>query len=292
MTGDEAEGTLRVVGVVGAGTMGAGIAQAVLGAGYELRLYDVQKDFVERGLDRIRSGLQRGVNRGRMTADEMQAALGPVRTGQDLSLLGDSDFVIEAAPEDLQLKKELFSQLGELLHEAVLASNTSSLSITAIAGAVSRPERVVGMHFFNPVHAMALVEVVRGDSSAEPALAQTEALARSLGKTAVRVADTPGFIVNRVNRAFYGEALRLLGERSADVETVDRAVREAGGFRMGPFELMDLIGIDVNYAVSCSVYEAFFHEPRFRPHPIQRRMVEAGKLGRKSGQGFYAYEQG
>ncbi len=292
MTGDEAEGTLRVVGVVGAGTMGAGIAQAVLGAGYELRLYDVQKDFVERGLDRIRSGLQRGVNRGRMTADEMQAALGPVRTGQDLSLLGDSDFVIEAAPEDLQLKKELFSQLGELLPEAVLASNTSSLSITAIAGAVSRPERVVGMHFFNPVHAMALVEVVRGDSSAEPALAQTEALARSLGKTAVRVADTPGFIVNRVNRAFYGEALRLLGERSADVETVDRAVREAGGFRMGPFELMDLIGIDVNYAVSCSVYEAFFHEPRFRPHPIQRRMVEAGKLGRKSGQGFYAYEQG
>lgn len=278
-----------VVGVVGAGTMGAGIAQAVLGAGYGLRLYDVKEEYTERGLESIRSGLRKSVERGRMTEDELARALDQVNAGTDLSILAGAGFVIEAAPEKLELKRAIFSELDELLPEAVLASNTSSLSITAIAGATSRPERVAGMHFFNPVHAMALVEVVRGDFTSEDALQKTEDLSRSLRKTPVRVTDTPGFIVNRVNRAFYSEALRLLGEGAADVETVDRAVRSAGGFRMGPFELMDLIGIDVNYDVTRSVYEAFFHEPRFRPHPIQRRMVESGRLGRKTGRGFYEY---
>jgi 3-hydroxybutyryl-CoA dehydrogenase len=287
MTQDEAGPA--TVGVVGAGTMGSGIAQAVLAAGLALRLYDVREEFVQRGLERVRSGLARSVERGRLTAEQVEAALEGVRAGEDLSALADSELVIEAAPEDLETKRELFGRLGALLPDAVLASNTSSLSITSIAGAAPRPERVVGMHFFNPVHAMALVEVVEGEHTSPETLERTEALARALGKTPVRVQDTPGFIVNRVNRAFYGEALRLLGEGAGDVDRIDAAVREAGGFRMGPFELMDLIGIDVNYAVTRSVYDAYFGEPRFRPHPIQRRMVEAGKLGRKTGRGFYEH---
>lgn len=287
----ELAGSLGVVGVVGAGTMGAGIAQVVLGAGYALRLYDVQAEFVQRGLERIRVGLRRSVDRGRMTEDDLAHALDRSRSGEELEVLSDAGFVIEAAPENLELKRDLFTRLGALLPDATLASNTSSLSITAIAGGTSCPERVVGMHFFNPVHAMALVEVVRSDFTSDATVERTEELARQLGKTPVRVADTPGFIVNRVNRAFYSEALRLLGEQAADVATVDRAVREAGGFKMGPFELMDLIGIDVNYDVTRSVYDAFFGEPRFRPHPIQRWMVESGRLGRKTGRGFYEYPE-
>lgn len=279
------------IGVVGAGTMGAGIAQAALESGMYVRLYDVSPDLAQRGADRVRAGLQSRVDRGRMSSNDMDSALARLATGADTSFLEGCDFVIEAAPEDARLKREIFSALDGLLPDAVLASNTSSLSITALAGATRRPERVVGMHFFNPVHAMKLVEVVRGDATSEATVDRTTALALRLGKTPVVAADTPGFIVNRVNRAFYGEALRLLGEQANSVETVDQAVRAVGGFPMGPFELMDLIGIDVNDAVSRSVYESFFQEPRFRPHPLQRRMVDAGRLGRKSGRGFYEYSE-
>ncbi|MEJ7653502.1 MAG: 3-hydroxyacyl-CoA dehydrogenase NAD-binding domain-containing protein [Chloroflexia bacterium] len=285
----ETQADSLIVGVVGAGTMGAGIAQALLGSGHTVKLYEPQAENLERGVATIRAGLSRSVERGRTTEVARTVALDRLTTGVDLSVLDGCAFVIEAAPESPDLKRELFARLGGMLPEAVLASNTSSLSITGIASAAPRRERVVGMHFFNPVHSMALVEVVAGDASSEDALTATDDLARAMGKSPVRAADTPGFIVNRVNRAFYSEALRMLGERTASVEDVDSVLREAGGFPMGPFELMDLIGLDVNYTVTCSVYEAYFHEPRFRPHPIQRRMIEAGRLGRKTGRGFYEY---
>jgi 3-hydroxybutyryl-CoA dehydrogenase len=198
--------------------------------------------------------------------------------------------VIEAAPEDRALKDDLFRRLDAACPApTTLASNTSSLSVTSLQSAVADPARVVGMHFFNPAPVMRLVEVVAGARSGEPALVAAEALARRMDKTPVRASDTPGFIVNRVARPFYGEALRMLGEGIADVDVIDDAVR-ALGFRMGPFELMDLIGVDVNLAVTRSVWEATFFEPRYRPHPIQARLVEAGLHGRKTGRGFYGYD--
>jgi 3-hydroxybutyryl-CoA dehydrogenase len=279
-----------LIAVIGAGTMGSGIAQVAAQAGYEVLLYDIQQEFVERGLNSIAAGLLGRVDRGKMTEAEMDAIMGRISATTNRATLAPATVVIEAAIEDLAVKQEIFAALDALCGpETILASNTSSLSITALAGAVSRPERVVGMHFFNPAPVMALVEVVAGRRSAPEAVAATVELARRMGKTPVPVADTPGFIVNRVARPFYGEALRLLGEQVAPVDTIDRLVKLAG-FRMGPFELMDLIGIDVNFAVTQSVYAAFFGDPRYRPHPIQQRMVEAGLIGRKRGAGFYLYD--
>jgi 3-hydroxybutyryl-CoA dehydrogenase len=192
--------------------------------------------------------------------------------------------------EDLDVKREIFRKLDQIAPpDGILATNTSSLSITSIASMTSTPESVIGMHFFNPPTAMRLIEIVRGRQTSEATVDRIREFALALKKTPVVCSDTPGFIVNRVARPFYGEALRLLGEGVAPVEEIDRIVRESGGFKMGPFELMDLIGIDVNYAVTRSVYEQFFHEPRFRPHPLQRQMVEAGTLGRKTKKGFYTY---
>lgn len=269
--------------------MGAGIAQAALQAGYYVRLYDINEALVGKGVARIRMGLEKAAKRGGGDLSAPDGLLERVQAGETLGVLSGSELVVEAVPEDLQLKRALFAELGELLPDAVLASNTSSLSITAIASAAERPERVVGMHFFNPVHAMQLVEVVLGYQTAPETAELVGDVAGQLGKTPVLVADTPGFIVNRVNRAFYLEALRILEEPGADVPSVDAAVRQVGGFPMGPFELMDLIGIDVNYAVSSAVYEAYYQEPRFRPALLQRRMVESGRLGRKTGRGFYLY---
>ena len=275
--------------VVGAGTMGAWIAQVALAHGLAVPLYDAFPRAVERGAGRVRAGLDRSVERGRLTANEKEAALDRLATTTGLDDLAPAPFVIEAAPEDLTLKRALFEALDRVCApQAILATNTSSLSVTKVAAATSRPERVAGMHFFNPVPAMALVEVVAGHVTGEETLARVTALAERLGKRPVRVKDTPGFIVNRVARPFYGEPLRILAE-GADVATIDRIMRAGGNFKIGPFELMDLIGIDVNFAVTKSVYEAFFGEPRYRPHPIQERMVDAGALGRKTGQGFYTY---
>jgi 3-hydroxybutyryl-CoA dehydrogenase len=201
--------------------------------------------------------------------------------------------VIEAIAEDRGAKQQLFEELGALVgSDAILASNTSSLSITALAARLQRPERLVGMHFFNPAPRMALVEVVRGLSSAPETVAIAIATAEAWGKTAVEVRSTPGFVVNRVARPFYGEALRALAEGAADVATIDALMRAAGGFRMGPFELMDLIGNDVNYAVTASVFEGMFYDPRYRPSLIQRRLVDAGLLGRKRERGYYDYRAG
>ncbi len=278
-----------LIGVIGAGTMGGGIAQIAAQAGYEVLLYDIKPEFVERGLTNITTALQGRVDRGKLSAAEMDATMSRIVASTNRETLAPAAFVIEAAIEDLAVKQEIFAALdGMCSPETILASNTSSLSITAIGGATERPERVVGMHFFNPVPAMALVEVIGGRRTSREAVAATIDLARRLGKTPVEAADTPGFIVNRVARPFYGEALRLLGEQVAPVDVIDASVKLAG-FRMGPFELMDLIGIDVNFAVTQSVYAAFFGDPRYRPHPIQQRMVESGQIGRKKGAGFYRY---
>lgn len=278
------------IGVIGAGIMGAGIGQVAAQAGYDTLLYDVSQEFIDKGLARIRSFVQRARERGRLGPEEETGILARLTPSLALEEFGACALVIEAAPEKLELKRELFQKLDATCGpETLLATNTSSLSVTAIAGATKHPQRVLGMHFFNPPPLMALVELVRGEQTGAATIEKASAIARRMGKTPVAAKDTPGFIVNRVARAFYNEALRVLGDGDADVPTIDRVMKEAGGFPMGPFELMDLIGIDTNYAVTQSLYQSFFHDPRFRPSPIQERMFLAGHLGRKTGKGFYPY---
>jgi 3-hydroxybutyryl-CoA dehydrogenase len=253
-------------------------------------LHDVAPASLERGMERLAADLAKGVEKGKLTAEESRAALARITTVTELAGLAPCELVIEAAVEDLVLKQELFRRLGEICSdEAILATNTSSLSVTAIASVVHRPERVVGMHFFNPAHIMKLVEVIQGHRTSDGVLAATRAAAESMGKVPVSAKDTPGFIVNRVARPYYGEALRILGEGVTSVEEIDRILTLGGGFKMGPFELMDLIGIDINFAVTKSMYDQTFGEPRYRPHLIQQQMVNAGQLGRKSKRGFYTY---
>jgi 3-hydroxybutyryl-CoA dehydrogenase len=281
---------IKTIGIIGAGTMGSGIAQVAALSGFEVYLHDVSSDILKRSMERLKGEFRTQTTKGRIDLTGATQALASIHPRKNFSDLGQADFIIEAALEDLGTKKEIFRKLDTIVRpDVVLATNTSSLSITAIGSLTRTPESVVGMHFFNPPPAMKLVEVVRGSQTTDTAVGTACDLALAMKKTPVVCTDTPGFIVNRVARAFYGEALRLLGEGVAPVPEIDRIVRLAGGFRMGPFELMDLIGIDVNYAVTRSVFEQFFQEPRFRPHPIQRRMVEAGLLGRKTGKGFYRY---
>jgi len=286
------ESTLSTIAVLGSGTMGAGIAQVCALRGFLTVLYDITPEIVNAGYEKIRASIQKGVDLGKTTPEAAGSALARLRTTADLKDCSLADLAIEAVPEDLNIKRDLFRQLDELLApRALVASNTSSLSITALAGAVKRPEQLLGLHFFNPPVLMALVEVTRGDRTAPETLEAGLKFVRDLGKTPVVCKDTPAFIVNRVARPFYGEALRLLGENAADPATIDALIKSLG-FKMGPFELMDLIGLDVNFAVTQSVYHAFFEDPRYRPHPIQRKMVEAGMLGRKAKRGFYEYPEG
>ncbi len=281
------------VGVAGAGTMGAGIAQLACLGGYETLLFDPDDAALERGLERLRGDLARGAERGRWTAAEAEAATARLAPAPELADLGGCELVIEAAPERLELKRELFAGLEAACDaDAVLATNTSSLSVTAIAAEAERPERICGMHFFNPPPLMRLVEIIAGDASAPEALAAATEVAERMGRTPVRARDGIGFLANRGARPFSLEALRLYGERIADPDQIDRIVRIGGGYRMGPFELQDLIGIDVNLAVAKSFYEQSFGEPRWRPHPLQQRMVDSGRLGRKTGAGWYRYDDG
>jgi 3-hydroxybutyryl-CoA dehydrogenase len=283
---------MRTVGVIGAGTMGGGIAHLSAAAGFDTFLHDISPALIGRGMERISAAVARGVEKGKTTGAEASAILSRISARASLEELSSCDIIIEAVVEDEAVKRDIFSRLGKAAGpSAVIASNTSSLPITGLASSVPDPGRFLGLHFFNPPVAMKLVEVIRGDSTGDDTVAAVIEFARRLGRTPVVAADSPGFIVNRVARPFYGEALKLLGEGAAEVEQIDRIVREVGGFRMGPFQLMDLIGIDVNLAVTKSVYEQTFGEPRFRPHVIQQRMVNAGRLGRKSGRGFYGYER-
>jgi 3-hydroxybutyryl-CoA dehydrogenase len=281
----------QTIAVLGSGTMGAGIAQIIAQKGLTVWLYDLEERFLSAAQERIQQAVADGVARGKVSEAEQAAVSQGLQTTTDLAqAVSQADLVIEAVPEDLALKRELFARLdAETPAEAILASNTSSLSITALGGATHRPQQVAGLHFFNPVPQMKLVEVVQGQQTAAETVARLRAFATWLGKVPVTAQDTPGFIVNRVARPFYGEALRLLAEQHPH-ETIDAIIKDAGGFRMGPFELMDLIGLDVNLAVTQSVYDATFQEPRYRPHPIQARMVAAGRLGRKTKAGFYTYE--
>jgi len=282
-----------VIGVLGAGTMGAGIAQLACRSGAHTLLYDPVAEALERGMQSARAGLQKEVARGRLAAAEAQAAAERLAPVDHLGALGACELVIEAVPERIDLKHEIYRALSEIVtDECVLATNTSSLLVTAIAAVASRPERVVGMHFFNPAPVMRLLEIVAGVESSQAALALARATGKAMGKTVIDAKDGPGFIVNRCNRPFGHEALRLLGERIADIETIDRVCRMQGGFRMGPFELMDLVGVDTGFEVSKSFFEQSFGEPRWRPSPIAARYVAAGLHGRKSGRGYYDYGGG
>ncbi|MCS0635254.1 3-hydroxyacyl-CoA dehydrogenase [Streptomyces sp. LP05-1] len=285
-----AVGRHRTVAVVGTGTMGRGIAQVALLAGHPVRLHDTAPGRAEQAAADVLARLDRLAAKGRLTPAERDAAAARLHAAGALTELADAALVIEAVVEDLAVKQRLFAELETIVQDdCLLATNTSSLSVTAIAGALRLPGRFAGLHFFNPAPLLPLVEVVSGFATDEAAADLAYATVLTWGKTPVRCADTPGFLVNRLARPFYAEALRLYEERAADPATIDAVLRESGGFRMGPFELTDLIGQDVNEAVTRSVWEAFHQDPRFTPSLAQRRLVESGRLGRKSGRGWFAY---
>ena len=279
-----------IVAVIGAGAMGAGIAQVAAQAGHRVLLFDAKEGAAGKGREGVLADLDRLVEKGRLAASERDAVAGRLVVAASLDELKDSRLVVEAIIENLAVKRQVFTLLEDIVSsDAILATNTSSLSVTAIAADLKRPERVAGLHFFNPAPIMKLVEIVSGLASGADVLDTLFQTARAWGKEPVRATSTPGFIVNRVARPFYAEGLRLLEEGAADAATIDAVMREAGGFRMGPFELMDLIGHDVNAAVTRSVFDAYFGDPRFRPSLVQQELVAARWLGRKTGRGFYDY---
>ena len=282
-----------VIAVIGAGAMGAGIAQVAAVGGHRVLLHDTRAGAADAAITGIRDSLSRLAAKGRITPEACAAASMRLQPAAALSELGGCVLAVEAIVENLDAKRDLFQRLEAIVPEnAILATNTSSISVTALAATLKRPERLAGLHFFNPAPLMALVEVISGMATAPAVAATLFATAAAWGKTPVHARSTPGFIVNRVARPFYAEALRLLQEGAADAVTLDAVMRDSGGFRMGPFELMDLIGHDVNYAVTRSVFDAYYGDSRFQPSLIQLELVNAGFLGRKSGRGFHDYREG
>lgn len=276
------------IGVVGAGTMGQGIAQVLVTSGFEVRLFDVAEAALERARGAIDTGLEKLVARQRLSDEARQSAMQRLSTLTALEGLAGCEVIIEAAPEDPALKEQLFRDLSALAPDAILASNTSSLSLTRLAAVCERPERVVGMHFFNPVPVLKLVEIIRAEQTSDATVARIEALAEALGKTAVAVADMPGFAVNRLLVPMINEAAFLVQEGAATPEDIDTAMKLGAAHPMGPLALADLIGLDVCLAIMEVLFEGF-GDTKYRPCPLLRRMVNAGYLGRKSGRGFHRY---
>jgi len=282
-----------VIGVIGAGTMGAGIAQVAAKAGHPVLLFDAMDGAAQRGKDGVAKGLAKLVARGKMSQDDVDALVNRIQVINSLNDMAPAALVVEAIVERLDIKQQVFGDLENICGEnTILASNTSSISLTAIGAKLQRPQNLVGMHFFNPAPIMKLVEVISGLDT-DPAVADAIfELSAAWGKKPVHAKSTPGFIVNRVARPFYAEGMRVVQEGGADFATMDALLKQCGGFRMGPFELMDLIGHDVNYAVTSSVFDAYYQDPRFLPSLIQLELVNAGHLGRKTGKGFYNYAEG
>jgi 3-hydroxybutyryl-CoA dehydrogenase len=287
-----------VVGVVGAGAMGSGIAQVAAAAGHRVILGDANPAAVSKALAGIAKSLARDVEKGRLDSNAADAVFNRLSAAGDLFASGydayaECGLVIEAVVEDLSVKRALFSALEKVVSDdCILATNTSSLSVAAIGGGCANATRVIGIHFFNPAPVMPLVEIVPAITTSPAVLEAANVLIAGWKKTTVVASDTPGFIVNRIARPFYSESLRQLEEHIADAATIDWAMRDLAGFRMGPFELMDFIGNDVNYAVTASVFDAFYQDSRYRPALTQRRLVEAGLFGRKSGRGYFDYRDG
>lgn len=280
----------KIIGIVGSGTMGSGIASVSALKGFKTVVYDIDEQMLNKARNNVSIEYGKLVNKQVIDESKKKDAESKIEYTLSFDSLSGCNFIIEAAAEDLNIKKDIFSRFDSIADsEIVLATNTSSLSVTSISSSVrNNKSRVVGMHFFNPANVMKLVEIVRGEFTSNKAVEAAFKLSKQLGKVPVVCRDTPAFIVNRVARHFYLESLRILDEGVLDVETIDKIMRDEGGFKMGPLELMDLIGIDVNYSVTKSVYESL-KNPKYKPHPIQQKMVEEGRLGRKTGKGFYRY---
>jgi 3-hydroxybutyryl-CoA dehydrogenase len=280
--------TIKTIGVCGAGTMGSGIAQVFAQNGFSVVLFELNETVLQQAQKGIEKNLSIAVEKGKLTETEKQKTLAGIIFTTDLTQV-KADVVIEAIIENLTIKQKLFADLAAInTPETILASNTSSLAITAIAKGISQPERVAGLHFFNPAHLMKLVEVIKGASTDEETVETLKALCITIGKTPVLCQDSPGFIVNRVARHYYVESLKILEENACKMQNIDELL-ESAGFKMGPFKLMDTIGNDINFAVTSSMYQAFYQEAKFRPSRIQQQKVDAGHLGKKTGKGFYDY---
>jgi 3-hydroxybutyryl-CoA dehydrogenase len=283
---------MKQVGIIGSGAMGSGIAQTAATAGCKVMLYDTKPEALELSKEKLTKIMDRLVEKEKLNLTEANAIKSNITYTDNLKAIAKSDLIIEAIVENLDIKKTVFSAVEKIVtRECIIASNTSSLSITSIAAACKNPERVIGIHFFNPAPLMPLVEIIPALQTTEQVAKDARLLIDSWGKITVLAKDTPGFIVNRVARPFYGEAIRMFEEGIADVATIDWAMKELGEFRMGPFELTDYIGHDVNFVVTETVFKAFYYDPRFKPSFSQKRLVEAGRLGRKSGYGFYDYSE-
>jgi 3-hydroxybutyryl-CoA dehydrogenase len=281
------------IGVIGAGSMGSGIAQVAATAGHEVVLTDNQPGAAAKALEKLKLGLDKLVVKGKYTTEKAAEITGKISLADSLNSFSDCGLVIEAVIENLEIKQQLFAQLETIVSQnAVLASNTSSLSMASIAAACKNPGRVIGIHFFNPAQVMPLVEIIPAVQTDSKVTEETRQLIDSWKKVTVLAKDTPGFIVNRVARPYYGESIRIYEEGVADFATIDFAMKELGGFKMGPFELMDFIGNDVNYTVTETVFREFYYDPRYKPSFTQKRLSEAKMLGRKTGKGYYDYSEG